>query len=86
MSSQRTEGSDVTEVEDSDKSWTPSHMSENLSQSQKKGKKKKDCHKNYFVNLCSLLTSNGNHIEAKRSDNSIIGVFLVSKGNELTYS
>jgi hypothetical protein len=24
MSSQRTEGSDVTEVEDSDKSWTPS--------------------------------------------------------------
>jgi hypothetical protein len=60
MSFQRTEGSDVTEVEDSDKSWTPSQMSENMSQSQsqsqKKGKKKKKCHKNYFVNLCSLLT------------------------------
>jgi hypothetical protein len=55
MSSQR---SDVTEVDDSDKSWTPSQMSENLSQSQsqKKGKKKKECRKNYVVNLCSLLT------------------------------
>jgi hypothetical protein len=51
VSSQRTEGSDVTEVEDSDKSWTLSQISENMSQnqsqSQKKGKKKKDCHKNY---------------------------------------
>jgi len=50
MSSQR---SDVTEVDDSDKSWTPSQMSENLSQSQsqsqKKGKKKKECRKNYVV-------------------------------------
>ncbi len=57
MSSQRTEGSDMTEVEDSDKSWTPSQMSENMSQSQsqKKGKKKREYHKNYFVNLCSLL-------------------------------
>jgi hypothetical protein len=32
------------------------------------------------------VTSNGNDIEAKRSDTSIIGVILVSKRNELTYS
>jgi hypothetical protein len=34
----------------------------------------------------SVSSSNGNDIEAKRSDTSIIGVFLVSKRNELTYS
>jgi hypothetical protein len=31
-------------------------------------------------------SSNGNDIEAKRSDTSIIGVFSVSKRNEPTYS
>jgi len=33
-----------------------------------------------------VIISNGNDIETKRSDTSIIGVFLVSKRNELTYS
>jgi hypothetical protein len=33
-----------------------------------------------------VTSSNGNDIEAKRSDTSILGVFLVSKRNELTYS
>ncbi len=31
-------------------------------------------------------TSNGNDIETKRSDTSIIGVFLVTKRSEQTYS
>ncbi len=31
-------------------------------------------------------TSNGNDIEAKRNDTSIIRVFLVSKRNKATYS
>ncbi len=31
-------------------------------------------------------TNNGNDIETKRSETSIIGVFSISKRNELTYS
>jgi hypothetical protein len=33
-----------------------------------------------------ILTSNGNDIETKRNDTSIIGVFLVSKRNKPIYS
>jgi hypothetical protein len=32
------------------------------------------------------MCSNGNDIETKRSETSIIGVFSISKRNELTYS
>ncbi len=37
-------------------------------------------------NIRILLTSNGNDVETKRNDTSIIGVFSVSKRNEPSYS
>ncbi len=40
----------------------------------------------HYLGSGNQLTSNGNDIEAKRNDTSIIWVFLVSKRNKPTYS
>jgi len=47
----------VTEVEDSDVSWTESQMSSGQSQSQSQGEAKKTkLSSNYIVNICALLS------------------------------